>query len=524
MNNFLSELSRRHVIRVGGAYVVVGWAILQAASIIAPAMDLPDSAITFILFVLMLGFPVAIFLAWAFQVTPEGVKRNEMSEDVPVQRVSKPEIGLIVAALILVGASIYMPGSINRQPTQHGNLVNRAPALSVAIVPFDNLLGDAKYDYLVEGFVEDLTTKLAKTSLPLVVAGRNSASAFGDTSSDIQEIGDKLNVRYVVEGSLRRNGDNVRVTGQLIDITTNAHVWGDAFDYPLADLLKGTDVAVFEMYPDIEATLLRSEIGRLRSAPKTSLSAGDLALMGFAAGFLPLNKDSIPAGMNILRAAIALDPNNATALWVSAMLCSYAPGFHADKTPELMEEAITNISRALELDPMSSSIASAAALVFHNLNDQDTALRHASRAVALDPENSFAHNVHARTLLASGQAGNALESVEAALDLISPKHLNFSEFRYTRGLVLLGLADFVEAEEMFRQNLLLTDNSWNNWGLLVALAQQQKLEQARAASQKFAESYPLITRGQIIESAGLQGWQTDYIAMLSEGLRLASLD
>ena len=217
----IAELTRRRVFKVGGAYLVVAWLAVQAVSIGFPAFDAPPWALRVFILVAMLGFPVSLVFAWMFDVTPEGVKAEPGS---------RGNIGFAVfaAALIALALGWYFKG----QPSYRAGDVPAVAGPSVAVLPFANMSGKADEDYFSDGMTEELLNVLARIP-KLSVAARTSVFEFKGKGGDVREIGRKLGVTHIVEGSIRRDGEQVRITAQLIRVVDGFHVWSESYDREL---------------------------------------------------------------------------------------------------------------------------------------------------------------------------------------------------------------------------------------------------------------------------------------------------
>jgi TolB-like protein len=253
--SFFNELKRRNVVRVSIAYIVVSWLLIQAAGVLEPALLLPDWVDRVVTVLLLIGFPIVILFAWAFELTPEGVK---LTKDVDRDRSITPVTGkkleyITIAALSLVVVFFlvkeYVPlgdGS-TAQETESAETATAGPdettqpdIPSIAVLPFEDYSENADQGHFSRGIAEELLNLLAKTN-GLRVAARTSSFAFAGSDIDIREIGDKLNVNTVLEGSVRKSGDKIRITAQLIKIEDGYHLWSETYDRDYSDIFKIQD-------------------------------------------------------------------------------------------------------------------------------------------------------------------------------------------------------------------------------------------------------------------------------------------
>ena len=216
MGSLFQELKRRQVLPIAGGYVVIAWVLIQVADVVVPALALPEVVMTAVLVIAIVGFPVAIALAWVFDITADGIKRtlSEWQDD-----------------------GVEAPPKLE---TLASNSQIKAPDGSIAVLPFANFGGDEENEYFSDGLTEDIIDALAK--LPdLQVVARTSAFVFKNKYEDIREIGSRLNVEFVVEGSVRKAGDKMRIVAQLIKVADGYHVWSETFDRKVLDVFDTLD-------------------------------------------------------------------------------------------------------------------------------------------------------------------------------------------------------------------------------------------------------------------------------------------
>ena len=351
----LAELKRRKVYRVAAIYTVVGFAVWQAADFAVPALNLPEAASSFILLLTVLGFPIALVLAWAFEVRP----------DSSPSQTSPPGDA----------ASVGGPGPPGRGP-------------SVAVLPFDSLTSDPEGDYFADGISEELTNALARQK-GLRVAARTSAFAFKGERIDVRDIGRRLDVSHVIEGSVRRAGGTLRITAQLIDTSDGYHLWSEQFDREQGDVFRIQE----EIAESVVQGLLDEVPGGVGPAATTSdLSAYDAFLRGRHAlgtfGF-----ESIEQAIQEFETCISLDEEFAPAhAGLAEALTNQAIGFSDRSSKEAMTRARNAADRALELDPElpEAHLARALALMYRDFA-YDAAKAGFDRALELNPNYADAH-------------------------------------------------------------------------------------------------------------------------------------
>jgi len=234
--SFVGELKRRNVVRVGIAYVVIGWVLAQIAEFAFDNFGAPDWVLKSFVVFLLLGLPIVLIFAWAFEVTPEGIKREkdvDRSDSITPRTGRKIDyliIGVLIVAVAILGFDKLTGRSADTSASNETQLI--------AVLPFVNMSGDE--DYFADGLTEELLNLLAK-NLDLKVAGRTSSFAFKGQNDDLRAIGNALGVAKVLEGSVRRSGERLRVTAQLINVEDGFHIWSETYDRKLADVFDIQD-------------------------------------------------------------------------------------------------------------------------------------------------------------------------------------------------------------------------------------------------------------------------------------------
>lgn len=412
MQTLFRELRRRNVFRVAAVYAVTGWLIAQAAVVLEGALKLPDWFDSIIVVTLLLGFPVALILAWAFELTPEGFKPTGKADTSPATQSSKKR-GLNMAlggALALAIAFIAFDTIIldRRAP----NIVQEVEAreASIAVLPFEDFSPDKDQDYFANGISEELLNVLAKID-GLRVSSRTSAFAFKGQETPISEIGDALDVAHVLEGSIRTAGTTVRITAQLIETDTDVHLWSETYDRPLSV------ENVFDIQDEIAAAIVAELRGQLdldipeRDATDipTNIEAYQLYLRGRDVMWAR-TPDAIRAAIAHFETAIELDdsfvPAHAGLADAYLLLQSYG----RMGTQEALDRAQPFIDKALRLDPESSDALSSAAFAANIQFDIEDSLAFSRRAIAANPTNTSAY---LRLGNALGNSGNPSAAVDA---------------------------------------------------------------------------------------------------------------
>jgi len=248
MNNFFAELRRRNVYKVAVAYAVVGWLLIQIATQVFPIFEIPNWALRLIVLAIIIGFPIALVIAWAFELTPEGLKRTEdvdpfdsRSGQVLAAAAQRPRHRAWIFVVIIAGAmslGLFFLGRITAPSKQSG--ANGVSSKSIAVLPFVNMSSDRENEYFVDGLTEEILNRLAQISA-LRVPGRTSSFAFKGKNADLRQIGTELGVAHVLEGSVRKSGEHLRITAQLVRTADGFHLWSQNFDRKLNDVFTIQD-------------------------------------------------------------------------------------------------------------------------------------------------------------------------------------------------------------------------------------------------------------------------------------------
>lgn len=396
----IAELKRRNVFRVGGLYLIAAWLILQVADTMFSFMEVPRWAGRIVLGILALGFPLALVLAWAFEVTPEGLKRTgELPQDDPrrqaaARRMNLLTIVLAAFAIVFIIVDRMLPTRSAQDSTTTvassaapapASQTTASPAKSVAVIPFINLSSDKEQEYFSDGLSEELLNLLAKIP-ELRVAARTSSFQFKGQSTDITEIARKLNVAHVLEGSVRKSGNRVRITVQLVNAQDGYHAWSETFERDLDDIFKVQDEIASGVVRQLRVQLLgNAPVDRTKPS---NTQAYNLYLQGRYFADRRTAPD-LEKAVALYEEALQHDPSYARAWAGLADTHINMGGYGYAPTAESAGKARTAAERALELDANLAEAYVALGRV-HLVNDfdwaaADTALK---RARELDPGNA----------------------------------------------------------------------------------------------------------------------------------------
>jgi TolB-like protein/Tfp pilus assembly protein PilF len=425
--SFIAELKRRNVFKVAAAYFIVSWLIMQGGEVMAPALNLPDWANSLLAFFLILGFPVALLFAWAFEMTPEGIKRErdvDRSQSITVATGQKLNHTLIVLLLLIVAYFVYdkfiaQPGPPESKTVSADN-VAKTPVSdfqTIAVLPFVNMSGDAGNEYFSDGLTEELLNILAKIK-ELRVAGRTSSFAFKGKHNDLLLIGEKLNVATILEGSVRRDDkrNRVRITAQLINVADGYHLWSETYDRELDDIFAIQDEIARKVAQAMRITLLGEDEARLEQLVSTEINAYDIYLRALQS----LNEnsfESLSIAEGQFEQAIALDPNFTPAKLSLISTWSHMANTGVISRQEALNRGMPLLEAIIKEQPDNSNARIQLATFLIYQNDFQAAETSFTIALEADPRNATGLQKFGRFLYNGGQVDRGLALIDAALEI-----------------------------------------------------------------------------------------------------------
>jgi TolB-like protein/Flp pilus assembly protein TadD len=433
--SLLSELKRRNVYRVAALYIIVGWVVLQVVDLFTSFMPLPEWTSQLVFVLLVAGFPVSLVLAWAIELTPEGLRLDAPVDRSPTSR-RRSDLLLVGGVGVVLGIGIWnlVGGSVGES----------VEVRSIVVLPLDNLMNDPEQAYFVEGMHEALITELSKVEA-LRVISRTSAMKYLDSDKSVPEIGQELGVDAVLEGSVLRAGETVRVTAQLIEAATDRHIWADNFDRELTDILALYAEVTREIVDRIRIEVTPEQAARLATTAPVDPEAYELYLRGtfLCEKWAP---QEMLDGIEHLRRAVAADPEYALAHAGLAICLQYAAFFDYIPPIEILREAMAAANRAVELDRDLTDAWVAFAGVRYYLDFDFAASELAlERALSLNPSHVGALTHFSWQL---GEAGRTKPAVEAARKAIALDPLTTGTRTTLAQALYLG-GDFVAAKDAY---------------------------------------------------------------------------
>jgi adenylate cyclase len=526
--SFFSELKRRNVFRVAIAYGIVAWLLLQVSDTLVPALHLPEWFNSGVAFVLIIGFPIAMIFAWAFELTPEGLKkekdvdRSQSVTHVTGQKLNNAIIGVLVLALayfaidkfiLAPGREAFQPGSDHFSQQTDGQATNvdekialtpvaaaTKPAItnqSIAVLPFLNMSEDGANEYFSDGLSEELLNLLAKIP-ELKVAARTSSFQFKNRTGDIADIAKQLKVANILEGSVRKSGNQVRITAQLIKADDGYHLWSETYDRTLENIFAVQDEIAAAVVDALKITLL----GATPVAEKINPDAYATYLQGRYFYNLRSEQNWQKASA-AYKAAIDIDPDYAAAWAGLAFTVVQQAGFGYIEYEPGVAQALAAARRAVELDPkLALGWVSLSQVQGGYLWDWEASLESAERALQLAPANSEALVQTAEVTAMLGQLERSLGASQAAVEL---DPLNLSAINQLAGIYgTLGRFEEAEKQILYLLGLNPTYASAHSSYAFVLL-RMGRLDEALAQAEKEQEEvWRLLAKSVILFSQGKQ--------------------
>jgi TolB-like protein/Tfp pilus assembly protein PilF len=498
--SFFHELKRRNVFRVGAAYLAGAWLLIEVAGTLFPAFGIPDWGIRFMVIAFALGFIPAIVFSWVYELTPEGLKRDEDVERTapPIRETGKKLDRIIIGLLVLaLGYFAWDKFVFQSEPVvKTGETATKAqaePAVeqqrdtasadqSIAVLPFRNMSPDLEDEYFSEGLTEELIGALAKID-GLHVTARTSAFAFKGVGLDIRDLGKRLNVNTVLEGSVRREQNQVRVTAQLIDVQDGYHLWSESYDYELNSVLLLQETISRAIVGALRVQLSPKTDERLKTNSVVDPEAYDLYLKG-RYHWARLSTGGFLQSIEAFQKAIAIAPDFAPPHAGLANAFSFAGYFGVMPPQDAFPRSISEADIALTLDPDSSEalVARGMACLMYEW-DWDCARDELLLALELSPNFSMAHWAYAEYLMVADPSAALSSALRAlALDPLSLPIMNLVAFTY------LGQEMFAEAIRMDEEMIAIDPTfAAAHWNLGVIHTLQGRYDQAADALTKAVE-------------------------------------
>ena len=528
---FFAELKRRNVYKVAVAYAVVAWLLIQAASIFFPAFDAPPWVMKIFIIVIIFGFPVALIFSWAFEITPEGIKlESEIEPNKSIKRRTGRKIVAVTIALAVVAAGLFVYQLVRSKatvtPGQDASAARTeaatvAPNKSIAVLPFDNLSRDPDNAYFCEGVQDEILTRLAKVA-DLKVISRTSTQHFKSAPDNLPQIAKQLGVAYILEGSVQKASDQVRVNVQLINALTDAHLWADTYDRKLTDIFAVESEIAKTIAETLQARLTGSEKTLITKTPTVNPEAYELYLKGRFFWNKRTGADLLKS-IDYFKQAVEKDQKYALAYAGLADAYVLLPPYGAASPSESFPQAEAAARKALELDDTLAEAHTSLGqvLLFYDLDFAGSTMEF-ERALSLDPNYATAHHWYGGggPLLALGQFDRAIKEGKRAVELDPLSLINNADL----GWLYFNARRYNEAEAQARKTLEMDSHFYlAHYYLGEVLQLKGQLTEAIAEYKKAAEldDDPLVL-GLLAQAYAKLGQRDEALKMLGQLQELAT--
>ena len=489
--SLFQELQHRNVFRVAIGYIVSSWLLVQAADLVLENIGAPDWVMQTIMLVLVLGFPVVVFFSWAYEVTPEGIKReSEVDRSQSITHITRHKLDRAIVAVLVIALAYFAfdkfvlgpqrqaewvegMGQTGAEQASESADVAAKPDNSIAVLPFVNMSSDEEQEYFSEGLSEELLNLLAK--IPgLHVAARTSSFSFKGKGLEVPEIASRLNVAHVLEGSVRKHGDQLRITAQLVRADNGYQLWSETYDKQLDN--------VFQIQEDIAVAVVEAlRINLLGEAPKvrkTSPAAYQLFLEG---QYLKrqISRDSLHRAVEAFKKAVEIDPAYAPAWAELADTYIWIGGSEKYSREELTPLSDQAIQAAINADPDYAFAYYVRGIsYFFRKTEFKKGIEDFQHALELDPDDAFLVAAIGKGAFLTGDYDLAIAQYQKALAMepVVP------EFYYFLGSAYLSSGRLDEAEASFRKLITLSPTSIGREQLWATLFLKGEFESALATS------------------------------------------
>jgi TolB-like protein len=452
-SHFLAELKRRNVYKVAAAYAVVAWFLIQAASIVLPTFAAPGWTMKALIAAVAIGFPIAVFLAWAFELTPEGVVRSEeVLRNESITRRTGRKLDFLIIGVLAAVIALLLADRIRSR-----SLPGIAAVKSIAVLPFDNLSRDPDNAFFADGIQDDILTSLAKIA-DLKVISRTSVMQYRGAGAvrDLREIAQALGVENILEGSVRRVENRVLVSAQLIDARDGHHIWAERYDRTIADSIGLQGELATEIASALRTKLLPAVRASLEIKPTENPDAYVVYLRGREYQMRPeASRENWRAAENFYKQAVALDGRFALARARLAEMQIYLYG-GSDHRPARLAEARSDAEEALKVDPNCGQAHMVLAQCMQHADEKPAAIKQeVATAIGLSPNDGYIALAAAILQNVMGWNAEAAASFERAIAL-NPRE---GKVFYNYGVLLHDQDDIPRARWALDRALELAPDS-----------------------------------------------------------------
>ena len=484
--NFFAELKRRNVYKVAAAYAVVAWLLMQVASQIFPFFEIPNWVVRLVVLLLIIGFPIALIIAWAFETTPEGIKRTEVA-DAAGQRSRGGAWIYIVLIGVALSVGLFFVG---RYTAGHGTsqvreVTTASHGKSIAVLPLINESGDPKDEYFSDGLSEELIAALAQIS-GLKVIGRSSSFRFKERKEEPKTIGEKLGVSTLLDGTVRKQGDRVRIVAELVNAADGIQLWTRTFDRELKDIFAVQEEIAKAVAESLKVTLLGSQDRPAQRGAPSNVEAHNAYLQGHF-HFQRRNLEDYRKAVGYFDQAIQLDPDYALACAERSEAWTFIGDLTGQREPA-WSKARSDAERAVAIAPALAEARAALGWVRFFVDWKFTeGLSELKRAKEFSPSNPTANDLLARVILYLGRLDEAERQARHAVEL-DPLSV-IAQGNLARVLLFAGKLDEADAAARKAAELQPASASSHRWQVVAAVLRGDRATALREAQLEPDEGY-----------------------------------
>jgi len=470
MNNFFAELKRRNVYKVAVAYAVVGWLLVQVTTQVFPIFEIPNWALRLIVLAIIIGFPIALVMAWAFELTPEGIKRTEDVDLAQVRTKAHAWIYIVVVGAV-VSISLFFIGryTVGNKTTPRLSetaIGSSIPQKSIAVLPLLNESGDPRDEYFSDGLSEELIAALGQIR-DLKVIGRSSSFRFKDRKEEPKTIGEKLGVSTLLEGTVRKQGDKVRIVAELINAADGTELWSRIFDRELKDIFAVQAEIAKAVAASLELTLLGIKDAVATNASTKSVEAHNAYLQGHFY-FARRNVEDYRKAITFFDQATRLDPDYALAYAERSEAWTFIGDLNTEQKKDAWAAAKRDAEKAVAVGPNLAEAHAALGWVRFFVEWKFAeGLAELRRAKELAPANPTANDLLARVLVYLGQIQEGEKLARQAIELDPLAYL--ARGNLARILLAEGKLDEADAAARKSAELQPAAAGSHRWQVLVAV-------------------------------------------------------
>jgi len=486
-DNFFAELKRRNVYKVAVAYAIVGWLVVQIATQVFPFLEIPNWIVRLVIVLVAIGFPIALVIAWAFELTPEGLKRTEVADAAIAPRSSHRAwiYVVVIGGILSIGVFFLGRYTAGNATPRHSEAATATPQKSIAVLPLLNESGDPHDEYFSDGLSEELIAALAQIN-GLKVIGRSSSFRFKDRHEEPKAIGEKLGVSTLLEGTVRKQDDRVRIVAELINAADGIELWTRTFDRELKDIFAVQEEIARAVAESLKVTLLGSQDRPAQRGAPSNVEAHNAYLQGHF-HFQRRNLEDYRKAVGYFDQAIQLDPDYALACAERSEAWTFIGDLTGQREPA-WSKARSDAERAVAIAPALAEARAALGWVRFFVDWKFTeGLSELKRAKEFSPSNPTANDLLARVILYLGRLDEAERQARHAVEL-DPLSV-IAQGNLARVLLFAGKLDEADAAARKAAELQPTSASSHRWQVVVAVLRGDGATALREAQLEPDEGY-----------------------------------